>query len=327
LHRQLYAGITFGICGYQTGILAVMAATVSAIPLVLAMRWPPEAHRQAQTFEVSQTSKVLPREAHRQTQTFEAAETSKVLPREAHRQARTFEVSQTSKVLPRERKAWLVGLWEMWRSALGRRAFIAGFIYALVEGVLISTASLFLASRLGTGELLGGLGVRVATVAGLVLAVRWTSDILFGPAIGALSDRLGQPTALVLLATTLLAGIIGVTLLADAGLVLCLMVVFVSSSGLNITLGAIANSLALEAERPHLFIGAYTTAADAGSALGPLLAYSASALVTMNGLYVFGGGALLVASLLYWRAWRTRQLTGEGSLTPDTFFDSRRSSE
>jgi MFS family permease len=269
----------------------------------------------------------LPREAHRQTQTFEAAETSKVLPREAHRQARTFEVSQTSKVLPRERKAWLVGLWEMWRSALGRRAFIAGFIYALVEGVLISTASLFLASRLGTGELLGGLGVRVATVAGLVLAVRWTSDILFGPAIGALSDRLGQPTALVLLATTLLAGIIGVTLLADAGLVLCLMVVFVSSSGLNITLGAIANSLALEAERPHLFIGAYTTAADAGSALGPLLAYSASALVTMNGLYVFGGGALLVASLLYWRAWRTRQLTGEGSLTPDTFFDSRRSSE
>ena len=126
----------------------------------------------------------------------------------------------------------------------------AGFIYAVVEGVLISTASLFLASRLGTGELLAGLGARVGTVAGLLLAVRWTSDIVFGPSIGALANRLGHPPAAALLAATLLAGVIGVTQLSGVGLVLCLMVAFVGSAGLTVTLAAIANGLALAAEHP-----------------------------------------------------------------------------
>ena len=76
-------------------------------------------------------------------------------PPEAHRKPQAIETSHGGK------GAWLAGLREMWRWRLGRRAFIAGFIYAVVEGVLISTASLFLASRLGTGELLAGLGARV----------------------------------------------------------------------------------------------------------------------------------------------------------------------
>jgi hypothetical protein len=80
--------------------------------------------------------------------------------------------------------------------------------------VLISTASLFLASRLGSGELLAGLGLRVGTMAGLLLAVRWTSDIIFGPAIGALAHRLGHPPAAVVLAATQLARVLGVTQLA-----------------------------------------------------------------------------------------------------------------
>jgi MFS family permease len=248
--------------GYQTGALAIMGVTVLAIPLALAMRWPEEAHRTPQT----------------------------------------FEVSETSKVLRDEKKAWLTGLRELWRSTQGRRALLAGFIYAILEGVLISTASLFLASRLGTGELLAGLGARVGTVAGLLLAVRWTSDILFGPTIGALADRLGHAPAATLLAATLLAGVIGVTQLAGLGLVLCLMIAFISSAGLTVTLGAIANGLALAAEHPHHVIGAYTTAADAGSALGPPLAYSAGLLIGVGGLYVAGAVALLAATVWYWTA-------------------------
>jgi predicted MFS family arabinose efflux permease len=243
--------------GYQTGVLAIMGATALAIPLAFSLRWPATA---AQTFEVSETSKVS------------------------------------------SRVKWLAGLRELWRSRLGRRAFIAGFIYAVVEGVLISTASLFLASRLGTGELFAGLGARVGTVAGLLLAVRWTSDIVFGPTIGALADRLGHPPAAVLLAATLLAGVIGVMQLAGVGLVLCLMVVFISSAGLTVTLGAIANGLALAAEHPHQVVGAYTTAGDAGSALGPPLAYSAGMVIGISGLYVAGAVALLGATLWFWAA-------------------------
>lgn len=226
----------------------------------------------------------------------------------------TFEVSETSKVSRKitrdEKKAWLAGLRELRRSSQGRRALLAGFIYAILEGVLISTASLFLASRLGTGELLAGLGLRVGTVAGLLLAVRWTSDIVFGPAIGALADRLGHPPAAVLLAATLLAGVCGVMRLAGLGLVLCLMVAFISSAGLTVTLGAIANGLALAAGRPHHIVGAYTTATDAGSALGPPLAYSVGILIGIGGLYVAGALALLAATLWYWRASRQTALAG-----------------
>ncbi|MCX7669842.1 MAG: MFS transporter, partial [Anaerolineae bacterium] len=105
---------------------------------------------------------------------------------------------------------WLTGLREMWSLRPGRRVLAAGFVYAMMEGILISTASLFLASRLGTGELLAGLGLRVGTVAGLVLAVRWTSDILFGPVIGALADRLGHDLVAMLLATVMLVAVLGV---------------------------------------------------------------------------------------------------------------------
>ena len=140
--------------------------------------------------------------------------------------------------------------------------------------------------------------------------MRWTSDIVFGPTIGALADRLGHPPAAVLLATTLLAGVIGVMQLAGVGLVLCLMLVFISNAGLTVTLGAIANGLALAAEHPHQVVGAYTTAGDAGSALGPPLAYSAGMVIGISGLYVAGAFGLLAATLWYWRG--SRQAAAHG---------------
>ncbi len=209
------------------------------------------------------------------------------------------EAAQRSAPTAARVRHW-VGLQEMWRLPQGRRVLVAGFVYAVMEGVLISTASLFLASRLGAGELLAGSGLRVGTVAGLVLAVRWTSDILFGPAIGALADRLGHARIAVLLAATMFAGIVGVMQLAGAGLVLCLMLVFVSSAGLTVTLAAIANGIALATAHPHHVVGAYTTAGDAGSALGPPLAYSVGVLIGIGGLYVVGALALLAATVWYW---------------------------
>jgi MFS family permease len=183
-----------------------------------------------------------------------------------------------------------------------RRLLLAGFIYAVFEGVLISTTSLFLAGRLGADGLPGGLGLRVGTVAGFLLAVRWTSEILFGPAIGALADRFGRVNVLLGLAFSLLAGVIGMTWLAGLPLLLSLLVAFVSSAGLNITFSAVASIEAQHTARPQLFVGAYATAGDAGSASGPLLAYSLSALAGgMQNLYLVGAAILAAAVATYWR--------------------------
>ena len=193
-----------------------------------------------------------------------------------------------------------------WREALqtpaGQRLLLAGFVHSAFEGILISTTSLFLVGRLGGSELFPGLGARIGTLAGFLLALRWTSDMVFGPAIGALSDRIGQARTLVVLAAVLLATILGVVGLSGVSMILCLCVLFISSAGLMITLAALASSVALRAERPHLYVGVYATAHDAGSAVGPLLAYFATGLIGLAGQYLLAAVILILAILWYRRA-------------------------
>ncbi|MBP1712143.1 MAG: major facilitator superfamily 1 [Deltaproteobacteria bacterium] len=193
-----------------------------------------------------------------------------------------------------------------WREALqtppGRRLLLAGFVHSAFEGILISTTSLFLVGRLGGSDLFPGLGAQIGTLAGFLLALRWTSDMVFGPAIGALSDRIGQARTLVLLATVLLATMLGVVGLGGMSLILCLCVLFISSAGLMITLAALASSVALRAERPHIYVGVYATAHDAGSAVGPLLAYFATGLIGLASQYLLAAVILILAIIWYRRA-------------------------
>jgi MFS family permease len=193
--------------------------------------------------------------------------------------------------------------WEGWKEALkterGRRLLLAGSIHTLFEGVLIATASLFLARRLGNFDFLSGLGIRIGTIAGLLLALRWTSDILFAPGIGWMSDRLGQVKSLAVLVCVLLVSLAGAVSFSGPYLVLCLAFLFVSSAGLNIILSALANSLSVHMERPHIYLGVYATAIDGGAALGPLLAYSVGTLAGFGALYVGVGVVLALAIFRY----------------------------
>jgi MFS family permease len=192
---------------------------------------------------------------------------------------------------------------EGWKEALkterGRRLLLAGSIHTLFEGVLIATASLFLARRLGNFDFLSGLGIRIGTIAGLLLALRWTSDILFAPGIGWMSDRLGQVKSLAVLVSVLLVSLGGAVSFSGPYLVLCLAFLFVSSAGLNIILSAVANSLSVHMERPHIYLGVYATAIDGGAALGPLLAYSVGTLAGFATLYVGVGVVLALAIFRY----------------------------
>jgi MFS family permease len=196
--------------------------------------------------------------------------------------------------------------WQGWREALqtkqGRRLLFAGSVHSSFEGVLIATASLFLARRMGAMgafDFLASYGIRIGTIAGLLLALRWTSDILFAPVIGWLSDRLGQLRTLVFLVGILLISLVGVVNLSGSVLVLFLAVLFVSSAGLNVILSALANGFSIQMERPHIYLGVYATAIDAGAALGPLLAYFLGTLVGFAFLYVLAGGVLALAIARY----------------------------
>jgi MFS family permease len=192
-----------------------------------------------------------------------------------------------------------------WRSVLatrlGRQLLAAGFMDRVFEGVVISTTSLFLANRFGATELLAGPGIRVGTIAGLLLALRWTSDLVFGPVIGALSDKVGRLRTLALVTSALALAVVGVVSLAGLPLLVCLAVMFIATVGQTTILNAAANGAALRAERPHIFVGVFTTSADAGSALGPLLAYSLGIVLDLRALYILTAGVLLLVILIYAR--------------------------
>jgi MFS family permease len=156
----------------------------------------------------------------------------------------------------------------------------------LLSSVVISTTSLFLVNLQASGSdsLLLGLGLGAST--GVLQGVRWLSDITIGPAVGYLSDRMGQHNAALGLVLLSFASLVGVTFLPPAVGIYCLFLVFLCDSGLSITLSAAASGAARALERPHLFVGLYTTAGDAGSAIGPLFAYSIGQALGLPTLYL-----------------------------------------
>lgn len=191
---------------------------------------------------------------------------------------------------------------DAFRDRRRRLILAAGLADSLFEGVIVSTASLFVAGALGGHDALPDIGLGLGALGGMLLAVRWTSDLIFGPAFGALSDHLGQPRTAAFLACALLAAASGTAATGGIPAMLCLTLVFVIGAGLNIVLGTLANGLALRAERPHLFVGAYTTATDAGLALGPLVAYASGGASRLPLLYLAIVSLITVVVIAFRRA-------------------------
>ncbi len=203
--------------------------------------------------------------------------------------------------------------WRQRLSALGRRprarwVLLAGLAHAHLEATLVATAGLFLA-RKGTPALIAHVG----TATGFLLAVRWLSDLVFGPLFGALADRFGVTRVAAGLVAGLGVLLIGPVRGAAAWPLVGLALVFVGSAGLIVTLSAAANEEALHTPAPHLLIGLYTTAIDAGLALGPLLAYTLGTLLPLTDLYVLGWAALAVTVGGY----VSRRAAPGGSSRPD----------
>ena len=182
----------------------------------------------------------------------------------------------------------------------GQILLAVSLLMGFLEGVLISTAALFVAARLQAASETGSLLTSTATIAGLLLATRWTSDMVFGPAIGVFSDRVGQSRTLTLLSAVLLACLTAAT--GGAGTLFPLLafsIGFAVSSGFFVTMNAAATVVAAKNSRPHLYLGTFATANDAGTAVGPLLAYLLSAFTGFGFLYVATSVILFLVVLGY----------------------------
>ena len=188
-----------------------------------------------------------------------------------------------------------------WERPVQRWLVVAGFFQYLLSGVVVSTTAIFLARRMGADDGGACLGLGVATLTGVMHGIRWITDLALGPVVGAFSDRIGQAATAALVGTVLAVGLIGALFLPPTFAILCLFVVLLADGAMNIVTSAAASGVAMSTSRPHAFIGVFTTTTDAGSALGPLVAYS---LVTTVGLSpVYGLLAILMLGSItrYWR--------------------------
>jgi MFS family permease len=279
----LIGGFLYDRVGFHTTIWAITVVTALAIPVAYWLPWP------AAHLPSPDTNRLPRRTLNAKTQ--------------RRKDAKDFLASLPLGVFAFR----FVTRWHQWRSNFlvtlreprSRWLTISGGLQLLSSSVVIATSSLLLAQMAGSEAAISWLGV--ATVTGLLQGARWLSDISVGPALGALSDRVGQANLALTLITLSLTCIVGLWLLPAGAAIYCLLLILLCDSGLTVTLSAAASGLAAHSGRPHQFIGVYTTASDFGSALGPLFALSVGQAIGFTTLYLVIGFSCLLAILRYRR--------------------------
>jgi MFS family permease len=159
-------------------------------------------------------------------------------------------------------------------------------------GLIIPTFGLMVKEQIGLSTNLWGYSLGVASITGIVLAVRWSLDILGSPVAGALADRIGRKRFLpIVFFGGSLALILASLPFGISWLIGCIMIVFLSSNLLAILIAAWAG------EEGGKGIADYATGMDFGMALGPLIGwgivqfYLPTYLIFITGavFYMLGG--------------------------------------
>ena len=170
------------------------------------------------------------------------------------------------------------------------KLMMCGFVTGVVGfGLIISTLGLIVKEQVGMSMSLFGGTIGVASITGMVLAIRWFLDILGSPMLGALADRIGRTRSLPIVF------LIGASALGFAclplgllGLIGCILVVFLCGALLGILVASWAG------RQGGAGVVDYATGFDLGSALGPLIGWSI-AHFDLPTYLIFLAGALFYA--------------------------------
>ena len=261
-------GFLFDYFGFQTTVWTIAVLSAVAIPIAVGLTWPDSASPHYED-EQSGTDSTSP-----------------------------SNDSNDDKNANRKEHEILGGWIEALSDPLQRAVLLVGFFKLLLNSILVATASVFLADRFE--DFSGGflLGIQVGALSGFVLGTRWFSDLFLGAVMGELADLVGRIRLTLILVSILCIGLTLMLTISNNLAFVALLGVLIVSTGVNVVLDAYANQAALATHHPQLFVGAYATASDLGSAVGPLFAFSLVASVGFAPVY--GIAALLVVlTLLY----------------------------
>lgn len=165
------------------------------------------------------------------------------------------------------------------------------------QGVVLSTVALALAEVAGTAE-------GAAAIAGLLVALRWGSDLVLAPPLGHLSDRLGRARLIPALLLAEGVAVAGLSMATDrTGVIAATLVVFLISTALTAAGDAAVGDLA-PAERRAEVMSGYADWIDVGSALGPPLAFLLADWLGLRRGYGLTAAILLLVGLQFIISWR-----------------------
>jgi len=181
---------------------------------------------------------------------------------------------------------------------------IQGLNRFALSGILSATLALVVQQQLSAAP----LAVGAASVTGILMASRTVFSMGAAPLCGVLSDRLGSRWSV--LAWTIGAGLVGFALMALSNLAAVLIGVALTaaaSGGMQSLATTLTGDLVSPAQRGRA-IGLLHTVGDAGSAVGPPLAYALLPVVSLAGIY-WGCAALFLAGAIWAASLHARQAT------------------
>lgn len=172
---------------------------------------------------------------------------------------------------------------------------LCGFAVGIVGlGLMVSTLGFLLKEQVGISMNVFGRTIGVATMTGMVLAIRWILVGPVSPVLGTVADRIGRERSIPFLF------LIGASVLGLAGLpfgpfwMICgVLILFCCGTLLDILITAWVG------QQGPRFVASYVTAHDFGSALGPLVGWGIvqmglpTNIIFFTGAIFYGFGAFM----------------------------------
>ena len=175
------------------------------------------------------------------------------------------------------------------------------------NGLIISTMSPFVRDVFTRDGDVFGATVAVVTLAGVLVGVRWFSDLVLSVPLGHVSDVLGRRVTILAGVGVMLgaATLIIVTESAEAA-VLAVPLLFVAGSGVNVALDAEMVETAPDAVRAEA-MSRYATWHDLGLAVGALAGLPTAVALGFDMTYAIAGSCLAAGALAYLLGSRVRR--------------------
>lgn len=169
------------------------------------------------------------------------------------------------------------------------------FVYA---GVIASTSILWLSDLFAEGLPFQSLGLPIATITGIFVAMRTLTSMISGPFAGELSDRLKRRWGV--LAGLLSIGAFGTWLMGHGAVAIALLGGFIAAipgGGIQALIPALIGDR-IDPKQESRALGIVYTFGDLGSALGPVAAFGLISVTGLASLYRLCAAVLVLLTVI-----------------------------